>query len=177
MHRDDPDPDRPVQALGGAALTDLPWYSPPPEMSLTRHQVALRAEAQILLEKADTQIRALCDRAGMVGHVDGHGFDTVYHGQPALQRRPRSLGRHTQRVSLVFEVDQLALVDRTAALLNVSRSQVVRGCCRFGRGHYERSELAYGALAVPTSKAAADQAGHGSATPVRPRPASERIRP
>ena len=175
MHRDDPDPDRPVQALGGATLYDMPWFAPPPEMSLTRHQVALRAEAQILLEKADTQIRALCDRAGMVGHVDGHGHDVVYHGQPALQRRPRSLGRHTMRVTVSLGVEDVTKLDQTAALLNVSRSQAVRGCLRFGRGHYERAERAYGALPVPTSKAAFET-GSGSATPVRPRPASELIR-
>ena len=168
---DPPDPDRPVQALG-ATLHVMPWYAPPPELSLTRHQVALRAEAEILLAKAEEQVRALCERAGMVAHVDGHGFDTPYHGQPHGQRRPRSLGRHTVRVSLVIEVDQLVKVDQTAALLTVSRSQVVRGCIRFGRGTYEGAERAYGALAVPTSKT---PAGHASATPVRSRPARERI--
>ena len=107
--------------------------------------------------------------------MDGHGFETPYRGQPHGQRRPRSLGRHTVRVSLVLEVDALVKVDQTAALLRVSRSQVVRGCIRFGRGTYESAERAYGALAVPTSKATVDETGHGSATPVRPRPASERI--
>ena len=120
-----------------ARLGDFWWFDRG-SSGLTAHQRILLGEAQAILREAETRARRICDRAGLVAWLDNDGNDKTFHGHPHGQRRPLSLGRPIM-VALRMPANELARVDRTAALLNMSRSEVIRGAVRYGIESYERS--------------------------------------
>ena len=151
--------------LGTATLRMFEWYKQPPELHLSRHQVALRAQAQMVLARAETEIRRILERAGLVALAKLDGSRKWPTRHPSFQRRPRSLGKQSVLVSFYMPVDQAVAVEHMAAKLNVSRSQVLRGAIRHGLGKYERSENVTGRLPEEVEGGNTEPV----AAPVRPR--------
>ena len=150
-------------AGGGLGVLDFEWFLAPAPKALSEHQLALIDRAEEILSRAESECFAICDRVGAVAREDLNGYPARSTGQPCGQRRPRSLGKSVH-VNLLMESGMLTEVDHLAARLGVSRSDVIRGCIRYGRGRYERSTPVEGPIG-----AAAPSSSGASATPTRPR--------
>ena len=147
---------------GNGKRTDF-WYLYRNRVEgLSNHQALLVYEANRIEAEAKSLAERLYERAGLVDHFDDYGRPMRYHHQPYMQRRPvRPDERHDMIVTCKFAPSQLADLDRVAASLKVSRSQVIRESCRLGIDAYHRAERISG-----DPLGSADRPG--TATPTRP---------